>query len=248
MAKSLQDKVALVTGASSGMGLATARSFVEEGAFVFATARGKAKLDTAFAGLEDKVVTIEADASSLDDLDTVFKIIAERSGRLDIIFASAGGGPIGRLADATEASFRETFDLNVKTTVFTIQKALPLLTSGASVILNSSNTTGRGAPGFSLYAASKAAVRHLARSWAAELSDRKIRVNVITPGQIETPGMHDVLSDHASAFIQSTLEKIPAGRMGRGEDIAATAVFLAGAASAFVNGAELVVDGGMSQI
>lgn len=248
MTKLLEDKVALVTGASTGMGLATAKAFIEAGAFVFATARGKAKLDAAFAGLEDNVVTIAADASSMDDLDTVFGIIEARSGRLDIVFANAGGGPVGPLATATEVQYRETFDLIVKSTVFTVQKALPLLADGASIILNSSTTTGRGAPGFSLYAGAKAAVRHFARSWAAELSDRKIRVNVITPGPIDTPGMHAVLGDHADAAIQGMSGKIPAGRMGRGEDIAGAALFLASDASGFVNGAELVVDGGISQI
>ncbi|MGI4745557.1 MAG: SDR family NAD(P)-dependent oxidoreductase [Janthinobacterium lividum] len=248
MTNVLKDKVALVTGASSGMGLATAKAFVEAGAFVFATARGKTKLDAAFAGLADSVVTIEADASNMEDLDTVFRIIGERIGRLDIIFANAGGGPIGSLAMATEAQYRQTFDLIVKSTVFTVQKALPLLTDGASIILNSSTTTGRGAPGFSLYAGAKAAVRHFARSWAVELRDRRIRVNVITPGPIETPGMRDVLGDHADAAIKSMPEKIPAGRMGRGEDIAGAALFLASDAAAFINGAELVVDGGISQI
>ena len=248
MTKILKDKVALVTGASSGMGLATAKALIEAGAFVFATARGKAKLDAAFGGFEDNVVTIEADASSMADLDTVFRIIGERSGHLDIIFANAGGGPIGPLATASEAEYHETFDLIVKSTVFTVQKALPLLADGASIILNSSTTTGRGAPGFSLYAGAKTAVRHFARSWAVELRDRKIRVNVITPGPIETPGMREVLGDHADAAIQGMPKNIPAGRIGRGEDIAGAALFLASDASAFVNGAELVVDGGFSQI
>jgi len=248
MTDTLKNKVALVTGASSGMGLATALAFIEAGAFVFATARGKAKLDAAFAGAGDSVVMIEADSSKLDDLDAVFRIIANRKGRLDIIFANAGGGPVGPLAGVTEDQYRETFDLIVKSTIFTVEKALPLLADGASIILNSSTTTGRGAPGFSLYAGAKAAVRHFARSWAVELRDRRIRVNVITPGPIETPGMREVLGDHADAAIKSMPETIPAGRMGRGDDIAGAALYLASDASAFVNGTELIVDGGISQV
>lgn len=244
----LKNKVALVTGASSGMGLATAKAFIEAGALVFATARGKIKLDASFAGSESSVVTIEADASKPEDLNKVFRIIAERSGHLDIIFANAGGGALGPLAQVTQEQYRETFDLTVQSTVFTVQKALTLLADGASIILNSSTTTGRGAPGFSLYAGAKAAVRHFARSWAIELSDRKIRVNVITPGPIDTPGMHGALGEHADAAIQDILERIPAGRMGRGEDIAAAAVFLASDSSSFINGTELVVDGGISQV
>jgi len=155
---------------------------------------------------------------------------------------------VGALAQLTESQYCETFDLNVKSTVFTVQKALPLLVDGASIILNSSTATGRGASGFSLYAGAKAAIRHFARSWAVELLDRKIRVNVIGPGPINTPGMHEVLGEHADAAIQSMLKNIPAGRIGEGNDIAAAAVFLASEASVFVNGAELVVDGGFTQI
>ncbi|MDA2806769.1 SDR family NAD(P)-dependent oxidoreductase [Nocardiopsis suaedae] len=242
----LDDKTALVTGASSGIGLAIARRFASEGATVYLTGRRKAELDAAAAQVGARGIAVQGDASDLGDLDRLFARIAEGSGRLDIVAANAGVGDYGPLGAITEEEYDRTAAINLKGTVFTVQKALPLLRAGASVMLLSSSAALRAAPGLGVYAATKAAIRSLARTWAAELADRGIRVNALTPGPVETPGgdgLRDALP-HGSPPGPAT----PLGRLGRPDEVAATALYLAGDQSAFTTGAELLVDGGTTQL
>lgn len=248
MGKTLEGRIALVTGGTSGIGLAAARTFIAEGAYVFITGRREKELNEAVASLGDQASGLRADSSELADLDAVFAAIGAAKGRLDVLFVNAGGGPKVDLVDATEADFDRTFDLNVKGVFFTVQKALPLLADGASVILNASIAHIKANPGLSLYGASKAAVRALARTWILELSPRRIRVNVISPGPIETPGMHGVLGEQANAAMEQVKQISPARRMGQPEELGAAALFLASDASSYVNGVELFVDGGLAQI
>jgi NAD(P)-dependent dehydrogenase (short-subunit alcohol dehydrogenase family) len=250
MTQVLAGKVALVTGGSSGIGLAIARAFVQAGASVFITGRRHAELEKAVAEIGGEVFAVTADSSRLDDLDHVFATIRERKGVLDIVVANAGileKAPIGSF---TEEHFDRLFSINVKGLVFTVQKGLSLMPDGASVILMSSTVAGKGMGQNSLYAATKAAIRNFARGWIVDLKHRRIRVNVISPGPIDTPGLASGAADEATAraMYERMKTAIPAGRLGQPEDIANTAVFLASDAASFINGADIQVDGGWAQI
>ena len=237
----LTGKVAVITGGSSGMALASAIRFVEEGAYVFITGRRQEALDEAVKQIGRNVTAVRGDSANLDDLDRLFDTVRREKGRIDVLFASAGIGEASVLGDITEKHFDTAFDLNTRGTLFTVQKALPLLTEGASVLLNSSNAGLKGFPGWGVYAASKAALRVFARTWVNELKDRKIRVNVLCPGQVDTPLMAGVLTAEAKRHFESM---IPRGSMGRPEEIASVALFLASDDSSYVNGVELLADGG----
>jgi NAD(P)-dependent dehydrogenase (short-subunit alcohol dehydrogenase family) len=246
----LEGKVALVTGGSSGIGLATTKRFVAEGAYVFITGRRQAELDAVINAIGENIIGVQSDVSNLADLDRLFATIKQEQGHLDVIFANAGGGEIAPLGSITEEHFDKTFNTNVKGLLFTVQKALPLLPEGASIILNASITSIKGTPAFSVYSASKAAVRSFARNWTLDLKERQIRVNAISPGVVPTPGYdHLGLNDQQlQEFIDSQAITIPLGRVGTPDEIAKAVVFLASDDSSFVNGIELFVDGGMAQI
>jgi NAD(P)-dependent dehydrogenase (short-subunit alcohol dehydrogenase family) len=248
--KKLEGKVALVTGGSSGIGLATAKHFVAEGAYVFITGRRQTELDTAVNAIGENIRGVQSDVSKLADLDRLFTTIKQEQGHLDVVFANAGVGEIAPLGAITEEHFDKIFNINVKGLLFTVQKALPLLPEGASIILNASITSVVGTPAFSVYSATKAAVRSFARNWILDLKERQIRVNAISPGVVPTPGYdHLGLSDEQlQAFVDSQASTIPLGRVGTPDEIAKTVVFLASDDSSFVNGIELFVDGGMAQI
>jgi NAD(P)-dependent dehydrogenase (short-subunit alcohol dehydrogenase family) len=245
----LSGKVALVTGGSSGIGFATAKRFIEEGARVFITGRRQAELDAAAAAL-GTVTVIRADSSKLADLDAVFARIQSEAGRLDVLFANAGLASRAALGDITEAQFDAMFDTNVKGVLFTVQKALPVLVDGASIILNASITGTKGTPALSVYSATKAAVRNFVRSWILDLAPRKIRVNALSPGPIETPGLAGFASDADAAkeLFARRAAAVPMGRIGQPSEVAAAAAFLASDDASFVNGIELFVDGGIAQI
>jgi NAD(P)-dependent dehydrogenase (short-subunit alcohol dehydrogenase family) len=241
----LDGKIAVITGASTGMALAGAKLFVEEGAYVFITGRNENALDAAVAEIGHDVTGVVADSANLDDLDRLFNTVREEKGRIDVLWASAGTGAEGRLGEITEEQFDAAFALNAKGTLFTVQKALPLISDGASIFMTGSNASLRGYPNWSVYGASKALLPAFARSWLAELRERGIRVNVLTPGQVATPMMEAVLSEEMRAQFESV---IPRGKMGRPEEIAATALFLASDESSYINGLELVADGGSTVI
>lgn len=240
----LEGKVAVITAGTSGMALATAKLFVEEGAYVFITGRRKDKLDEAVKAIGRNVTGVQGDAGSLADLDRLYETVRKEKGRIDVLFASAGYGEFARLEEVTEEHFDTTFGTNVRGTLFTVKKALPLLSEGASIFLNGSIASVKGFPAFGVYSATKAAVRSFARTWLLELKDRGIRVNILSPGTIDTPAL-DPLGDAAKEGFKSM---IPLGRMGRPEEIASVALFLASSDSSFVNGVELFVDGGTAQI
>ena len=244
-------RVAIVTGASTGIGLAVAKQFATEGAYVFITGRRKAELDAAVAAIGPKSAGVQADSAKLADLDRLFETVKASKGRIDVLFVAAGGGSMLPLGAITEEQYEDTFGRNVKGVIFTVQKALPLLVDGASVILTGSTTGIAGAANFSVYSASNAAVRNLARSWIPDLKDRHIRVNVVSPGPTRTPGLVDLAGpDKASqqGLLDYLASQVPAGRVGEPEEIAKAAVFLASADSSFVTGAELFVDGGTAQV
>ena len=241
----LDGKVAVITGATSGMALAGAKLFVEEGAHVFITGRREDALDEAVKSIGRNVTGVQADAAKLDDLDRLFDRVKQEKGTVDVLWASAGGGEQGELGGITEQQFDAAFDLNAKGTLFTVQKALPLLNDGGSILMTGSNASLRGYPAWSVYAGSKAALAAYARVWVAELRDRKIRVNVLTPGSVATPMMGDVLSPEMKTMFESV---IPRREMGRPEEIASVALFLASDDSSYVNGMELVADGGTTVI
>ncbi|MFG1960028.1 SDR family oxidoreductase [Nonomuraea sp. NPDC049028] len=245
----LEGKTAVITGATTGIGLAAARRFAVEGAHVFITGRRQDVLDSAVAELGSNVTGVRADVSDLADLDRLFAAVAERGRPVDVLFANAGGGEFARLEQITEQHFDTTFGSNVRGMLFTVQKALPLLADGASVILTGSTAATKGEEAFGVYAASKAAVRSFARTWANELRDRGIRVNTLVPGPIETPGItglaaNEEKAQQLKAHLAST---VPLGRMGRPEESAAAALFLASDQSTFTTGSELYVDGGLNQ-
>ncbi|MBW4448150.1 MAG: glucose 1-dehydrogenase [Spirirestis rafaelensis WJT71-NPBG6] len=248
--RKLEGKIALVTGGNSGIGLATAKQFVAEGAYVYITGRRQVELDAAVEAIGKNVTAVQSDVSNLADLDRLFATIKQEQGHLDIIFANAGGGQIAPLGAITEEHFDKTFNINVKGLLFTVQKALPLLPEGASIILNASTASIKGTPAFSVYSATKAAVRSFARNWTLDLKERHIRVNAISPGVVPTPGYdHLGLNDQQlQEFVDSQASAIPLGRVGKPDEIAKAVVFLASDDSSFVNGIELFVDGGMAQI
>jgi NAD(P)-dependent dehydrogenase (short-subunit alcohol dehydrogenase family) len=250
IAGKLQGKIALVTGGSSGIGLATAQQFVAEGAFVFITGRRQAELDAAVKTIGSNVTAIRADASNLADLDKLYEQIQRDKGRLDVVFANAGGGEFAPLGAITEEHFDKTFDTNVKGLLFTVQKALPLIPDSGSVVLNASIVSMKGMPAFSVYSATKAAVRSFARSWTTDLKDRRIRVNVVSPGPIETPGLAGVAptEEARQAFYAQLAAGVPLGRIGQPSEIAKAAVFLASDDASFIAGVELFVDGGYAQV
>lgn len=244
----LDGKTALVTGATSGIGLAVAQRFVTEGAYVFVTGRRQDALDEALSTLGPNAQGVRGDVSDADDLDRVFDAVRAHGRGLDVLFTNAGGGEFAALPDITPEHFRRTFDINVGGTVFTVQKALPVLNDGASIVLAGSNIDVKGSPAFSVYAATKAAIRSFARSWAAELVGRGIRVNSVAPGPIATPGLSGLGGDDAEPLLQSLAAGVPMRRLGRPEEIADALVFLASDQSSFVTGSEIYVDGGASQL
>jgi NAD(P)-dependent dehydrogenase (short-subunit alcohol dehydrogenase family) len=241
----LDGKIAVITGGSSGMALVSAKRFVEEGAYVFITGRRQEALDAAVKLIGGSVTGVRGDAANLDDLDRLFDTVKREKGRIDVLYASAGMGEAVPLGEITEQHVDATFGLNMRGTLFTVQKALPLFNDGGSIIMTGSVASVKGFPGFSVYAASKAALRSFARTWLNELKGRNIRVNVLSPGPIATPMQDQVLTEEAKRMFESL---IPRGTMGRPEEIAAVALFLASDDSSFVNGVELSVDGGLSAV
>lgn len=240
----LKDKVAVITGGTSGMALATAKLFVEEGAYVFITGRDRQRLDRAVKEIGRNVTGVQGDAANLEDLDRLYDTVKKEKGKIDILFASAGRGDFSSIGDVSEKHFDEIFDLNVRGTLFTVQKALPLFNDGGSIILNGSIAAVKGFPGLGVYNASKAAVRSFARTWTMDLKPRNIRVNVLSPGTIDTPIL-DPFSQETKDYFVSL---IPMGRMGRPEEIATAVLFLASDDSSFVTGLDLHVDGGAVQV
>ena len=248
--KKLEGKVALVTGGSSGIGLATAKRFVAEGAYVFITGRRQTELDAAVKEIGENVTGVQGDVSNLADLDRLFATIEQEQGHLDVVFANAGSAQFAPLGAITEEHFDKLFNTNVKGLLFTVQKALPLLPEGASIILNASQATTIGNPTISVYGGTKAAVRSFARNWMLDLKERKIRVNAISPGVIPTPGFYltGLTHEQLQEFVDSLAKNIPLGRVGTSDEIAKAVVFLACDDSSYVNGIELFVDGGLAQI
>jgi NAD(P)-dependent dehydrogenase (short-subunit alcohol dehydrogenase family) len=240
----LAGKIAVITGGSSGIGLATAQRFVAEGAYVFITGRRQAELEAAVERVDRNVRGVQGDVAKLADLDRLYDTVRTEQGRLDIVFANAGAGELALLGSITEEHFDQTFTVNVKGTLFTVQKALPLLHAGGSIILTGSIAGVKGFPGFGVYSATKAAIRSFVRSWTSELQDRHIRANVISPGTIDTP----ILAPLPQEAIAQILSTVPMGHMGEPDEIAKAAVFLASDDSSYVTGIELFVDGGAAQI
>jgi NAD(P)-dependent dehydrogenase (short-subunit alcohol dehydrogenase family) len=250
MSGKLEGKVAVITGGNSGIGLATAKRFVAEGAYIFITGRRQAELDAAVKKIGENVAGVQGDVAKLADLDRLYATVKAKKGRIDILFANAGIGELAPLGAITGEHFDKTFNTNVKGLLFTVQKALPLLPDAASIILNASIVASTGNPAFSVYSATKAAVRSFARTWILDLKERKIRVNTISPGPINTPGL-DGLGQTAGVGDQlkeSLLASVPMGRIGTPDEIAKAVVFLASDDSSFVTGTELFVDGGAAQI
>ena len=240
----LEGKVAVITGGSSGLALETAKRFVQEGAHVFITGRRQEALDAAVKLTGRNVTGVRGDAANLDDLDRLFDIVKREKGKIDILFASAGKGEAAVLGEITEEHFDKEFGLIVRGTLFTAQKALPLINDGGSIIMTGSVASVKGFPGFGVYAASKAALRSFARTWLNELKGRKIRVNVLSPGQVDTPDSQRL--DEATRKMFESM--IPRGKMGRPGEIAAAALFLASDEASYVNGIDFAVDGGFSAI
>jgi len=251
MTSKLDGKIALITGGTSGIGLAVAQEFVKEGAYVFVTGRRQPALDQAVHTIGRNVTGVQADASSRDDLDRLYAAIKKEKGRLDILVANAGGGAMAPLGSITEEHYDAAFDTNVKGTLFTVQKAMPLMAQGASIILTASATSITGTSAFSVYSASKAAVRSFARSWTLDLKERGIRVNAVSPGPTNTPGLAD-LGGPDPAQQQGLLgylaSQVPMGRLGTPEEVAKAVAFLASSDSSFITGIELFVDGGAAQV
>ncbi|EPR9083027.1 glucose 1-dehydrogenase [Cronobacter dublinensis] len=244
------NKVVIVTGGTSGIGLATAKAFASEGAHVFITGRRQAALDDALRQLGDNVTGVRGDMSLLADIDRLYEAVQQRHSHIDVIFANAGGGEFAPLGAISEAHYQETFDTNVKGVLFTVQKALPLLRDGASVILTSSTAGSTGTPAFSVYGATKAAIRSFARNWILDLKDRHIRVNAVSPGPVNTAGLNELFGggEQAERVKNELNAQIPLGRVGHPDEVAKAVLFLASDESSFVNGVELFVDGGMAQI
>jgi NAD(P)-dependent dehydrogenase (short-subunit alcohol dehydrogenase family) len=248
--RQLENKTALVTGGTAGIGLAAALRFVHEGATVFVTGRRQPELNAALSELGADVTGIQSDVSHLDDLDRVVEIIAAAGHGLDVLFANAGGGEFMALDQITPEHFDRTFGTNVRGTLFTVQKALPILNDGASIVLAGSSAASNGTPAFSVYAASKAAIRSFARTWAAELAPRGIRVNTVVPGPTNTPGLRGLAPDaeQTQSLLATIRSNIPLGRLGEPEDIANAVLFLASSQSSFMTGGEIFIDGGAEQL
>jgi NAD(P)-dependent dehydrogenase (short-subunit alcohol dehydrogenase family) len=246
----LEGKIALITGGNSGIGLATAKRFVNEGAYVFVTGRRDAALAEAVKEIGKNVTGVQGDVSNLNDLDRLFAQIKREKGKLDIVFANAGIVEFARLGTITEEHYNSVFDINVKGLLFTVQKALPLMPDGASVILNASIAASKGLGANSVYSATKAAVRSFARVWTTDLKDRRIRVNAVSPGAIDTPGLSDLLASAEAAGQRKIVisNMTPLGRRGTPDEIAKAVVFLASDDSSYITGTELFVDGGFAQV
>ena len=246
----LEGKIALITGANSGISLATAKRFVSEGAYVFITGRRESQLAAAVRGIGRNVTGVQGDVSDLGDLDRLFAQIRREKGRLDIVFANAGVARYAPLGEITEEFYDSIFNINVKGLLFTVQKALPLMPDGASIILNASIVASKGLPSNSVYSATKAAVRSFARTWTTDLKDRHIRVNAVSPGSTDTPGLNDLLasSETGQQRLKMISNSVPLGRLGAPDEIAKAVVFLASDDASYVTGAELFVDGGFAQV
>ena len=246
----LAGKIALVSGASSGIGLATAKEFVKEGAYVFITGRDDSELAAAATEIGRNVTGVRGDVSNLGDLDRLFAQIKQEKGKLDIVFANAGTAKYAPFGTITEELYDSIFNINVKGLLFTVQKALPLLPDGASIILNASIVASKGLSANSVYAATKAAVRSFARTWTTDLKDRRIRVNAVSPGSIDTPGLRELLasSETGQQRLKMLSTSVPLGRLGKPDEIAKAVVFLASDDSSYITGTELFVDGGFAQV
>jgi NAD(P)-dependent dehydrogenase (short-subunit alcohol dehydrogenase family) len=244
MSKKLEGKTAVITGGTDGIGLATATLFVQEGAYVFITGRRQKELDEAVKAIGANVSGVQGDVAQLADLDRLYETVAQVKGRIDIVFANAGAVELVPFGAVTEEHFDTLFNINVRGALFTVQKALPLLNDGGSIILNGSVASVKGTAGFGVYAASKAAIRSFVRTWTTDLKDRRIRSNVVSPGPIHT----QLASRQSADVIARLVSTIPMGRMGEPEEVAKVALFLASDDSSFVTGIELFVDGGRAQI
>jgi NAD(P)-dependent dehydrogenase (short-subunit alcohol dehydrogenase family) len=246
----LEGKIALITGGTSGIGLATAKQFVNEGAYVFITGRREPELAAAVKDIGKNVTGVQGDVSNLGDLDRLFAQIKREKGRLDIVFANAGVAKFAAFGTITEELYDWTFDINLKGLLFTVQKALPLLPDGASIILNASIVASKGLPINSVYSATKAAIRSFARTWTTDLKDRRIRVNAVSPGSIDTPGLSGLLaSSETGEQSKKMLSGVtPLGRFGTPDEIAKAVVFLASDDASYITGTELFVDGGFAQV
>ncbi len=250
MTNRFTNKVVVVTGGTSGIGLATAKAFADEGASVFITGRRQETLDAALKQIGGRVTGVRGDMANLADIDRLYDAVQQKHAQIDVVFANAGGGEMMPLGAITEEHYQSIFDTNVKGVLFTVQKALPLLKDGASVILTGSTTSISGTPAFSVYSATKAAVRNFARNWILDLKDRHIRVNTVSPGLTDTAGLNELFGggDQAQDTKDYLAGLIPIGRIGQPEEIARTVLFLASDDASFVNGVELFVDGGQAQI
>jgi NAD(P)-dependent dehydrogenase (short-subunit alcohol dehydrogenase family) len=246
----LEGRIALITGGNSGIGLATAKEFVNEGAYVFITGRREAELAATKKQIGKNVTAIQGDMSNLDDLDRLFAQVKKEKGKIDIVFANAGVARYAPLGAITEDFFDSIFDINVKGVLFTVQKSLPLLRNGASIILNASIVASKGLSSNSVYSATKAAVRSFARTWTTDLKDRRIRVNAISPGPIDTPGLSELLASSETGEQRKKMisNTVPLGRFGTPEEIAKAVVFLASDDASYITGIELFVDGGFAQV
>ena len=246
----LDGKIALITGGNSGIGLATAKQFVSEGAYVFITGRRDAELAAAVKEIGKNVTGIQGDVANLNDLDRLFAQIKREKGKLDIVFANAGVAKFAPFGTVTEELYDWTFDINVKGLLFTVQKALPLLPDGASIILNASIVASKGLPANSVYSATKAAIRSFARTWTTDLKARRIRVNAVSPGAIDTPGLSGLVgsSEIGQQRLQMISTGVPLGRLGTPDEIAKAVVFLASDDASYVTGTEMFVDGGFAQV
>ncbi len=250
MGNRFENKVVVVTGGTSGIGLATARAFAAEGAAVFVTGRRQDALDAAVKAIGGRATGVRGDMAGLVDIDQLYDAVQQQHAHIDVVFANAGGGELAPIGAITEDHYQRAFDTNVKGVLFTVQKALPLLKDGGSVILTGSTTSVSGTSAFSVYSATKAAVRNLARSWILDLKDRRIRVNVVSPGVTDTAGLDHLFGggEQAAGTKSHLASLIPAGRIGRPDEIAKVVLFLASEEASYVNGVELFVDGGMVQI
>jgi NAD(P)-dependent dehydrogenase (short-subunit alcohol dehydrogenase family) len=248
--KKLEGKVAVITGGNSGIGLATAQRFVSDGAYVFITGRRQSELNASVKQIGKNISAVQGDVSNLADLDRLYATVKEQKGRIDILFANAGVGELVRLGAITEAHFDKTFGINVKGLLFTVQKALPLFQDDGSIILNASIAASKGIEASSVYNATKAAIRSFARTWTVELKQRKIRVNAISPGMIDTPGLNGLAQsqEQIEQFKTSFVSTVPLGRMGSPDEVAKVVSFLASDDSSYITGIELFVDGGVAQI